>query len=79
VTALKGDLQCVLADQRDILDSQLLGIKRLDPGQSPRGPSFTTAFGAWASPPELLTRVGAPVAAFPLDHHHLALAVDVDV
>jgi len=79
VAALERDLQSVLADQAHVLDAQLGGIEILDPGQAPRGAGLTPALRARACPPELLSAVHAPMTAFPLDHHLLALAVDVDV
>jgi hypothetical protein len=79
VAALERDLQGVLTDQAYVLDSQLDGIECFDPGQAPGRPSLASTFGARARPPELLPAVHTPVAAFPLDHHLLALAVDVDV
>ena len=79
MAALERDLEGVLADQAHVLDSQLRGIQGLDPGQAPGRSGLASTLGARARPPELLAAVDAPMAALPLDHHLLALAVDVDV
>ena len=79
MAALECDLQGVLADQAHVLDPQLLRGEVLDAGQATWRSRFTPALGAWARPPQLLSRKGAVVAALPRDLHHLALALDVDV
>jgi hypothetical protein len=79
VTALKGDLQGVLTDQAHVLDPQLGGIQRFHPRQAAGRPSLASTLGTGARPSELLAAVDALVATFPLDHHFLALAVDVDL
>jgi hypothetical protein len=79
MAALEGDLQGVLADQAHVMDAQLLCRQALDPRQAARRAGFPAALSAWARPPELLARISASVAALPLDLHHLALSIDVDI
>jgi hypothetical protein len=79
VAALERYLQGVLSDEAHVLDSQLIRSEVLDAREAPRRSRLTATLGAWARPPELLTRVRAAVAVLPFDRHHLALAIDVDV
>ena len=79
MSALERDLECVLADQRDILHAQLVWIQALDPRQAAGCAGFATTFSAWARPAKSLTRIGAAMPILPGDHHDLAFAVDIDV
>jgi hypothetical protein len=79
MTALKCDLDRVLADQAHVLDAQLVGRQALDAGKAARRTAFASALGARAGPPKLFTGVSALVAALPRDLHDLSIAVDVDV
>jgi hypothetical protein len=78
VTALECDLEGVLADERDILNAQLVGREARHAGKTSGRARFASAFGARARPTQALARVSAPVAALPNDLHHLAVAVYVD-
>src|SRR6478736_5144712 len=77
VAALERDLQGVLADQADVLDPQLSWIQVLDSGEATWSTRLAATLGAGTGPSELLPAVHASMAAFPFDHHLLALAVDV--
>jgi hypothetical protein len=79
VAALESDLQRVLPDEAHVLDPQLVRREVIDSGQAARRSCLTSALGAWACPSELFARICAAVTTLPLDLHHLALAVDVDV
>ena len=79
MAALESDLQRVLPDQAHVLDPQLVGCEVLDAGQAAWRSCLTSTFRAWTGPSKLLARIGAAVATLPLDLHHLALAIDVDV
>src|SRR5258708_39676421 len=78
MATLKGDLERVLPDQAHVLEPQLLGGKAIDPRQAAWRARFAAAFGARASPAELLTGVGAAVAVLPDHVHQLAFAIDID-
>jgi hypothetical protein len=79
VTTLESDLQRVLPDEAHVLDPKLVKREVLDARQAAWRSRLTSALGAWACPSELISRVSAAVATLPMDLHHLALAVDVDV
>ena len=78
VPAFECDLERVLADQRHVLDAQLLLAQGFDPRKASRGARLTAALGARARPPKLLAGVSAVMTVFPRDIHHLTRAVDVD-
>ena len=79
VPAFERDLECVLTDEHHILDAQLLGTERVDPGKAPGSAGFTPTFSARARPSQLLGRVSGAVAVFPGDLHRLLCAIDIDV
>ena len=79
VAALKSDLQRVLADEAHVLDPELVRCEALQVGKAAGRSRLASTFGAWACPSKLLSRIGAAVATLPLDLHHLALAVCVDL
>lgn len=72
------DLECVLADERNVLHSQLVGFEILEAGQTAGHPSLAATFSTRACPPKSLARVAAAMAILPRDDHDLAFAVDVD-
>jgi hypothetical protein len=79
MSAFKRDLQRVLADQGYVLYSQLVVWKAADAAQPAWSSRLTAALRAWTRPPQRVGGIGAVMPAFPLDLHHLARAVDVDV
>jgi hypothetical protein len=79
VSALERYLEGVLADERDILHAQLIGVQVLDPRQPAGRAGFATTLGAWTRPAQSLTRVTAAMPILPGDHHRLAFAVYIDV
>ena len=54
MSALERDLQCVLTDQRYVLDAQLFSVKVLNASETSRDPGFAATLGARASPAQLL-------------------------
>jgi hypothetical protein len=78
VSAVKPDLQRVLADQGYVLDSQFLIGQAAHARQTAWYACFASTLGARARPSQLIASVPADVSPFPHDLHHLLLAIDVD-
>jgi len=78
VSAVKPDLQRVLADQGYVLNSQLLIGQVAHARQTARCAGLTATLRARTRPSQLLASVRAHVSAFPRDLHHLLRAIDVD-
>lgn len=76
--AFECDLERVLADERDILNAQLVGLEILDASKPSGHAGLATTLRTWAGPAKTLGLIGAAVPVLPRDHHHLAFAVDVD-
>src|SRR5450756_2085461 len=67
VTALERDLKRILTDEGDVLDAELFGAERLDPGQAPGGTGLTATFSARTRPSQLLGCVLRVLAVLPRD------------
>ena len=78
VSAVKPDLQRVLADQGYVLNSQLLIGQVAHARQTARCAGLTATLRARTRPSQLLASVRAHVSAFPRDLHHLLRTIDVD-
>jgi len=79
VSAFKRDLQRVLADQRYVVDSQLVIGKALDAAQPARRARLAAALGARTCPPQPVGRVAAVMPVLPGDLHHLNGSIHIDV
>ena len=79
MSALERYLEGVLADERDILHAQLVGVQVFDTRQPSRRAGLAATFGAWTRPAKSLTRIAAAMPILPGDDHHLTFAVYVDV
>ncbi len=79
MTALERDLKRILTDEGDVLDAELFGAERLDPGQAPGGTGLTATFSARTRPSQLLGCVLRVLAVLPRDLHRLPRAIDIDV
>jgi len=79
VAAVEGDLQRVLAHQRDVFDPELVRAQGIDSREPSRCAGLTATFGAGACPSQLLTGIRNLVPVLPRDLHHLARAIDIDV
>ena len=79
MSAFECDLERVLADQGHVFDTQLIGVKTLQPVEPSGGTSFAPALCARTRPSQLFARVAGLSTAFPCDFHHLAFAVNVNV
>lgn len=78
MAALERDLEGVLADESNVLDTELVRVQAPDPSQASWRARLASALRAGTGPPESLSRVAAAVTIFPADDHDLPLAVDVD-
>ncbi len=78
MSALECDLERVLADERNILDAQLLWLEVLHAGKASWDAGLAPALRTWTGPAKALGRVVAAMAALPRDDHDLAFTVDVD-
>ena len=76
--AFESDLERVLANERHVLDAQVIWAQSFHPRQPSWCSSFTAALGTWTGPPELLARVGGVTAVLPRHIHDLAPTVDVN-
>jgi hypothetical protein len=78
VPTFECDLERVLADERDILDAQLVGFEALDASKSSGDAGLAATLRTRTSPAKAIRLIGAEMATLPRDHHDLAFAVDVD-
>jgi|GEM_PF-6140068 len=78
MAAFERNLKRVLADQRHVLDAQLIGVEVLDSSKASRHAGFATTFRARARPAQSLGGIAAAMAVLPPDDHDLEFAVDID-
>src|SRR5579859_6661780 len=77
--AFKRDLQRVLADERYVLDAELVLRQVLHPREAAGRTRFAATLGAGTRPAQPFGRIRAVMPPLPVDLHDLAGAVDVDV
>ena len=78
MAAFESDLESVLADERDVLHTQVLGVQADNASKASGSSGLAATFSARAGPTQSLGRVAAAVPVLPRDHHDLTFAVDVD-
>ena len=78
MAAFERNLERVLADQRHVVDAQLVGVEVLDASKTSRRAGLAATLGAWTRPAQSLAGIAAAVAILPRNDHHLPFAVDID-
>ena len=78
MAAFERDLERVLADQRHVLDAQLIGVEVLDASKTSRHAGLAATLRARARPAQTLAGIAAAMTVLPRDDHDLAFAVDID-
>ncbi len=76
--AFECDLERVLADERDILDAQLIGFEALDASKSSGHAGLAATLRTGTRPAKAIRLIGAAMPTLPRNHHDLAFTVDID-
>lgn len=78
MAAFERDLERVLADQRHVVDEQLIGVEVFDASKTSRHAGLAATLGARTRPAQALAGIAAAMTVLPRDDHDLAFAVDID-
>ena len=76
MAAFERDLERVLADQRHVLDAQLIGVEVLDASKTSRHAGLAATLRARARPAQTLAGIAAAMTVLPRDDHDLAVDID---